>query len=307
MQRLFSLFQSLLSTLLTLVGVLAITFLLIRLLPGEPFLDPKIPESVRELLKAKYHLNEPLWVQFGYYLQGLCRGDLGPSMVMENRSVKDLLWEGLGYSACVGFPALVLGLLGGVGLGALRGFYPAHPLGKGLDGFATLLLATPSFTLAGSLLLIFSMGLGWFPAIAFEVTPQDYALPILALSAYPFAFAFFFTRSSIEEWGHSLFIHHKQSLGIAAHRIRWVHWLRVALLPVIALIGPMAANLLTGSFVIENVFAIPGLGKHFVSSVVNRDYTVILGLTLLYATLLIGLNGLMEKVLRWLDPRLRHG
>ncbi|MDX2084479.1 MAG: ABC transporter permease [Candidatus Melainabacteria bacterium] len=298
--------RRLLAGFLTLWVILTITFVLIRVLPGGPFQNPKVPESVQQALAAKYHLDAPVWVQYGAYMQGLLQGDLGPSLTAENRRVNDLVAESTGYSVQIGIPAMLLGSLLGVALGALAGLTRLSWLDAVLSVVGTASLAMPSFVFAGGLVLVFALGLQWLPAATVQ-TPGHYILPVVALSLSPFAFCFALIRNTVRENRLQPFVRVKQAAGLPPLHIALRHVLRNSLLPLLSILGPLTAAIVTGSFAVEYIFAVPGLGKHFINAVGNRDYTVVMGITVLYSVVLIVLNLLTDLLMGWLDPRLREG
>lgn len=299
------LFRRLGSGLLTLWVVITLTFLLMRLLPGSPFNDPKVPASVQAILEARFLLNEPLWVQYGHYMAGLLRGDLGPSMVSEGRSVVTMVLEATQVSATLGLLALIAGSALGIVLGTLAGLSRRPAVDAGLSVLGLVALSTPSFVLGGVLVLLFSFGLGWLPA-AMLTTPAHYVLPVTALAATPFAFTFMLIRTAVMDTRLQPYVRVKQAFGIPPLRIAVAHVLRNSLLPLLSLFGPLAAGVLTGSFAVEYLFALPGLGKYFVNAVNTRDYTLLMGITLVYSALLIGLNLLTDVLYTVVDPRLRE-
>lgn len=297
--------QRLLGGLVTLLAVISLTFILIRLLPGGPFQDPKVPPAIQAQLEAKYHLNEPMWVQYGYYLKDLLHGDLGPSLVSESRSVNEMVKAATGASVAIGVPALVLGTLAGVilgtGAGLTRRCWVDHSLS--LLGLASL--SIPAFIFGGLLVLVFSLTLGWLPAATLQ-SPAHYVLPVMTLSLVPFAYAFLLVRTSVKETQGQLFVLIKKSFGLPEKTIALRHVLRNSLMPLLSIMGPLAAALITGSFAVEYLFAVPGLGKYFVNAVSNRDYTLVMGITLVFSVVLIVFNTLTDLLYGLLDPRLRE-
>jgi oligopeptide transport system permease protein len=290
--------------LLTVWVVITLTFGLIRLLPGGPFNDPKVTPAIQQVLEARFHLNDPLWVQYGHYMTDLIRGDLGPSMINEGRSVNTMLFEAAGYSVGLGLWALLIGGGLGVLVGTFAGLTRHPSVDAGLSLVGLLALSTPAFVLGGGLALWFSFTLNWLPA-ATLATPWHYVLPVATLSATPFAFTFLLVRTAIMDTKRLPFITLKQAAGLPQPRIAVRHVLRNSLLPLVSLAGPLAAGVVTGSFAVEALFAIPGLGKYFVNAVSSRDYTLLLGITVVYSLILIALNLLSDVVMLWLDPRLK--
>jgi oligopeptide transport system permease protein len=293
----------LLSGLLTLWLVATVTFGLMRLLPGGPFdRDRKVPPAVQAALEERYHLNDSLPVQYGYYLKGLLQGDLGPSYKYQSRRVNDIVADAAGIPAVIGGLALVVGTLVGVLLGTLAGLFPRFQSWLSLPGMVAL--STPSFIVGGVLMLVFALWLGWLPVATLQ-SPAHFVLPVLTLSWVPLAFALMLIQTSIQEVKRQGYIGIKRAYGLSEWRIALAHILRNALLPLLSLMGPLAAALLTGSFAVEYIFAIPGLGRHFINAVTDRDYTLVMGITLLYSALLIVLNTLSDWLVARLNPRLR--
>jgi oligopeptide transport system permease protein len=305
--------KRLLGLITTLAIVVTVTFFLLRLLPGGPFdRDRKVPAAVQAKLEARYHLNQPVWVQYGAYLQQLLKGDLGPSYQYPARSVNALLAEALPVSASVGGLALLVGCglgvaLGLLGSGAMGNHLPwwlQLGLQKLCDLIGVISLATPTYLFGGLLIVVFALWLNVLPA-ATLITPWHWVLPVLTLSLLPFSFTFMLIRTGMQETQQEWFIRIKQAFGLPQPTIVLKHQLRLAVLPVLSLLGPIMATVLTGSFAVETLFAIPGIGKHFVTAVIARDYTVVMGITLVYSLLLVVFNTLTDWLQTRLDPRLR--
>lgn len=298
--------RRLLAGLLTLFVVISLTFLLLRLMPGGPFdQDRKVPPAIQANIEARYHLNEPLWKQYAIYMGGVLRGDLGPSYKYKSRSVTDIVGEATVTSGSIGLMALVVGTIFGVSLGAIAGL----SRNRVVDGLLTLLgvasISTPLFIFGGFLVLIFSLTLNWLPAAMLE-TPKHYILPVLSLSLMPFSYAFLLTRTTVRETRSKQYVLIKRSEGLSEGVIAVRHILRNSLIPLVSILGPVAAAIITGSFAVEYIFAIPGLGKHFVTAVTNRDYTLVMGITIIYGVALILFNTLTDILYGLLDPRLRE-
>ena len=299
------LLKRLLAGVLTLWVVMSATFILLRFLPGGPFQNPKIPPQVIEQLEARFSLNQPIWVQYQHYVGNLLQGDLGPSLASESRSVSSIVQQSFETSLKIGFPALLIGLFAGVSTALIAASryqqMPDHVLS--IAGLTAL--SMPTFIFSGVLILIFSLGLGWLPAATLN-HPLGYVLPVLSLSLVPFSFSFLLLRTTLLEALNLPYIQAKKAAGLSYTRIVQKHWLRNSLLPLLAVFGPIAATLVTGSFAVEYIFALPGMGKQFINAVNNRDYTVVMGITLTYSALLISLNVLSEFLTGWLDPRLKE-
>lgn len=297
--------KRLLTGLVTLWLVVTLTFFLIRVLPGGPFdRDRALPPAIKANLEAQYHLDKSPLVQYQLYLSSLLKGDLGPSFKYQSRRVNDIVAESFWASFKIGALALVLGLVAGVVLGLFAGVTPF----VWLDGLLSLLgvssLSTPSFIFGGLLVLVFALELNWLPA-ARLVSPAHYILPVVTLALVPFAYAFLLIRTQVKDVKTKPFVLIKRAFGLTEQTVQWQHVLRNAALPLLSILGPMAAALITGSFAVEFIFAVPGIGKHFINGVTNRDYTLVMGLTLIYSVILLSLNIMTDLLYGWLDPRLR--
>ena len=292
--------------LIVLWAVVSATFLLVRLAPGGPFDgERRLPPAVEANLRAAYHLDEPLAIQYARYLGMLARGDLGPSFRQKDFSVNELIAQGLPISLAVGGLAFAVALLAGVSFGAFAALAPESPRDRALVVFATLSLALPPIVVAPALVLVFAVALGWFPAGGFE-TPTHYVLPVLAL-ALPYAAAFArLARGSVAEVLAKPHVLTAQAKGLPKRRILLRHVLPSALIPAVSFAGPAAAALLAGSVVIEEVFSLPGLGRYFTQGALNRDYTLVTGAVVVYAALVLLFNLLADLLYAQLDPRIRH-
>lgn len=292
--------------LVTLLVVISLTFLLLRVMPGGPFdTERKVPPAIQANLEARYHLNEPLWRQYLIYMGGVVRGDLGPSYKYKSRSVTDIVGEATVTSVKLGLMALLLGTVIGVALGAWAGLTRS----RWLDGLLSLVgvtgISTPLFIFAGFLVLTFALNLNWLPAATLD-SPRHYILPVIALSLLPFAYAFLLVRTTVKETRNQQYVLVKRSEGLSESAIATRHILRNSLIPLASIMGPIAAAVITGSFAVEFIFAIPGLGRHFITAVTNRDYTLVMGITIVYGVALILFNTLTEIIYGLLDPRLRE-
>ncbi len=293
------------SSLLVLLAIISITFFLMHAIPGGPFTNEKnLPAAVLKSIEEHYRLHDPLWQQYIDYLASLARFDLGPSFKYAGRSVNDIISESFPVSLQLGTVSIGLAILLGIPAGALA----ALRQNKWQD-YATMLLATagvsvPSFVLATMLVYVLAIQLGLLPAAMWGGV-EYVIMPALALAAHPMAFIARLTRASMLEVLAQDYIKTARAKGLPPTVILYRHALKNALIPVITYIGPMSASVLTGSFIIENIFAIPGLGRHFVTSIYNRDYTVILGVTIFYSLLVIVLNLLVDLIYPLLDPRIK--
>jgi oligopeptide transport system permease protein len=290
-----------------LLVISALTFALMHLAPGGPFDRERAPASpeIERNLRAKYHLNEPVWKQYLEYLRDLAQGDFGVSLKYRNHTVNDIIAQGLPVSMTLG--ALAFGFAMGVGLPL--GFFTAARRGQWLDWagsfLAVLAVCVPAFVVAPLLILVFCIHWRWLPVGLWE-TPRHMILPPVALGLLFAGKIARLFREGMLTAAQSEFIVAARAKGLTENRLLLKHAVRMAILPVVSYSGPMLADLLTGSFVVENIFQIPGIGVFLVNGTLNRDYPVVTGLSLLYAMLLIGLNLLVDLAYSWLDPRVRY-
>lgn len=287
--------------------VITLTFCLMHAIPGGPFTTEKnLPPQVMANIEARYKLNDPLYKQYTDYLVNMVNGDLGPSFKYQGRSVNDIIAESFPVSFHLGMNSIILAVI----IGIPAGVYAALKRGKWQDrviNFCTTLgVAVPSFVLAALFIEVFALKLGLLPAAMWSGWKSQ-ILPSVALAGMPMAFITRLTRSSMLDVLGQDYIKTAKAKGLAAATVLWKHALPNSLIPVVTYIGPMAAGILTGSFVIETIFAIPGLGRYFVTSIYNRDYTVILGVTIFYSALIILMNMLVDLVYPLLDPRIKLG
>ena len=299
--------KRLLTGLLTLFVVVSLTFVLLRLMPGGPFdSERSLPPAIQANIEARYHLNEPMINQFGIYLGGILKGDLGPSFKFKSRSVNDIVSEATVTSVFLGSMAMILGTFFGVLLGTLAGLSRNRFVDGALSLIGVASISTPLFIFGGFLVLVFALNLNILPAATLE-SPRHYILPVLSLSLLPFAYAFLLIRNTIKETRSKSFVMIKRSAGLAESAIAIRHILRNSLIPLVSILGPIAAAIITGSFAVEYIFAVPGLGRHFVTAVTNRDYPLVVGITIVYSVALILFNMLTDIAYGYLDPRLREG
>ncbi len=287
--------------------VASITFALLRFLPGGPFEREKaLPPEILRNIEARYHLDEPLGRQYLRYLADLARGDLGPSYKYVGRDVSQILGEALPVSLQLGALAFVLCCVFGVAMGLLAAVWRGSAADRGIMLLALLGVSVPSFVLAALLVLGVGLGLGWLPAALWE-GPLYAVLPAITLAALPTAYVAQLTRTSVIEVIDLDYVRTARAKGLSELRVHLRHVLRNALLAVVTYFGPLLAVLMTGSFVVEHIFAIPGIGRFFVTAVSNRDYPLVMGVTLLYAVLVVGANLAVDLLYGWLDPRIRLG
>ncbi len=289
-----------------LFAVAVITFVLMHQVPGGPWDQSKrLPPEALENVNRAYGLDQPMWEQFGRYLLGLAQGDLGVSFRSRNRPVADVLGDGMRVSATLGALALVVSVTAGVGLGVVSALRRNSALDYAAVAFATVGASVPSFILGMLLLVVFTGQLHWLPSGGWG-SPQQAVMPVLALSALPAAYIARLTRASMLDVLRLDYVRTARAKGLSERAVVLRHMLRNALIPVLTVIGPLAALLVTGSFIVEQVFAIPGLGRTFVNSIGARDYGVIMGTTLLYTFFVAVANLVVDALYAVVDPRIRY-
>lgn len=270
---------------------------------GGPFTtEKKLPPQVKASIEAKYHLDDPVWKQYGDYLGGVITGDLGPSYKYEGRSVNDIISDAFPISAQLGLLSLMVAVVGGIAAGAISAMRPNGIVDYAVTILSTIGISVPTFIIGAVLVYVVGFELGWFP-VALWRGPSYMVLPVLTLAAQPMAFIARLTRSGLLDVYQQEYIRTARAKGLSSWTILTRHALGNAILPVITYLGPLAASLLTGSFIVETIFAIPGLGQYFVTSIYNRDYTVILGITIFYSALVVFLNILVDMIYPLIDPR----
>lgn len=298
--------RRLLQAIPTLWVIATATFILLRLAPGGPFDDEKpVPPEVKEQIEAHYGLNLPLHVQYGRFFLNLLQGDLGPSYRYPGWDVQEILWQTFPISLELGCWALLIALWIGVPLGTLAALRHKRPSETGLMALAMVGICLPSFVIGPILLLLFSLQLGWFNPLGWQY-PADRVLPAITLGLLYAAYIARLSRSGMLDVLQHDYIRTARAKGLTERVIIMRHALRTALYPVIAYLGPAAAGLISGSFVVETIFFIPGIGPFFVNAALNRDYAMVMGTVLLYATLIILFNLLVDIVQMWMNPRTRH-
>lgn len=295
----------LLQSALALFIIITATFFMLRFVPGGPFTAEKAvtPEILRNL-EAHYGLDQPLWKQYADYLGSLLQGDFGPSFKYPNRTVNEILGDKLPVSLELGLISLVVALAMGIPLGVLAAIRQNGWLDYVASTFGMAGISVPTFVVAPLLVLAFSIHLGWFNASGWYA-PMDRFLPCLVLGIAYAAPISRLTRGGMLEILSQDFVRTARAKGASELRIVFKHCLRGGLLPVVSFLGPAIAGILTGSFVIETIFQIPGLGREFVNSAFNRDYTLVLGTVILYAVLIMALNLVVDIVQAWMNPKVR--
>ena len=299
------LLKRLLQGLAVLLTVATLTFALMHIAPGGPFdRERRLPPQVLANIAAKYHLDQPLASQYLHYLKRLMQGDLGPSYKYLDRTVTDIVISTLPISALLGVLALALALFLSLPAGLLAAYFYNSWTDRSCLFFATLGISLPNFIMGALLIWIFSLQLGWFQAARWD-SMASAVLPVITLGAAPAAYLTYLFRSTLMETLGEDFIRTARAKGLKEISILLKHALRNSLTPIITVMGPLLAALVTGSFVVEYVFAIPGMGRLFITAVTDRDYPMIMGVTLVYSGLLVAANLIVDILYSIVDPRVR--
>ncbi len=297
--------RRLLFMLLSLWVIITATFFLMRMAPGNPFTsEKKLPPEIEANLNAFYGLDQPWYAQYWDYLVGIASWDFGPSFKYKSQTVNDLINSGFPVSLTLGIEALLIAVSFGVLLGVTAALFHNKWPDYGSMVIAVLGISVPSFIMATLLQYIFAMQLKIFPVALWE-SPMHTVLPALALAASPMAYIARLTRSSMLEVMSNDYIKTAKSKGLSRSAVTVKHAIRNAMLPVVSYLGPLSASVITGSVVIEQIFGIPGLGSHFVTSIQNRDYTVIMGITAFYSIILLVCVFLVDIAYGLIDPRIK--
>lgn len=301
------LLRRLLQLIPTLLVLVTLTFVMLHAAPGGPFdTDRALPEATRIQLEARYHLDQPMWRQYLLYLGNLLQGDLGPSYQYPDRSVAELIGAGLPVSALLGSLAMSLALIVGLACGVVAALRPHGWLDRLLMALAVVGLSIPNFVLAPLLILLMAVTLGWLPAGGWSGQLSELLLPVCALAMPQIATIARLARAALLEVLQSPWIRTARAKGLSEYRVVIHHALHPVLLPVISYLGPATAGTLTGSVVIEQIFSLPGVGRYFVLGALNRDYGLVLGVVLVYGSLIVVFNLIVDLLYARLDPRLRQ-
>lgn len=297
--------KRILLAIVTIWAVATLTFFLMNMVPGGPFLSEKaISPQATAALEAKYGLDKPLWQQYLTYMAGASHGDFGDSLRQRGRTVMDIITMKFPVSARVGGVSVLVALLLGVPLGCIA----ALKRGKFLDNLISVVstcgIAVPSFVICTLLLYFFGVRLQILPTMGLT-SWKHYVMPVMALAFYPTAYIMRLMRSSMLDVLGQDYMRTAKAKGLAGGKILFKHALRNAILPVITYVGPLLAYTVTGSFVVEKIFTIPGLGGEFISAINGRDYTLIMGTTIFLATLIILMNVVVDIVYKIVDPRIK--
>ena len=293
----------------TLLVLVAVAFFLIRAAPGGPFdAERRLPPEIEANLRAAYHLDAPLYEQFGRYLANIARGDFGPSFQYKDYTVTELIAAGFPVSLKLGGLAMLLAVVAGVAAGCAAALRRNSAVDHLVMAISMTGISIPNFVMAPLLILLFAVHLGWLPAGGLgDGSAAHLVLPVVALALPQIAYVSRLTRGSMIEVLNSDFIRTARAKGLPERLVLLRHALAPAMMPVISYLGPATAAIVTGSVVIEQVFGVPGLGRYFVQGALNRDYTLVMGVVIFYGALIILMNLLVDLAYAFLDPRVRHG
>lgn len=274
-----------------------------NLMPGDPFMSEKASEESRAILIEKYGLDQPVYVQYEKYLQNLFHGDMGTSYVLQKgRAVRDIITESFAVSMKLGVKALVVAIILGIFLGCVSGLCKDRLPDGIIRVVSSLGISMPGYVVASGLMIIL--------AVNFKILPVNYnkpggaIMPVITLALYPTSYLTRLTRASILEVMNQDYLRTERAKGMSEFVVVFVHALKNSLIPVITYLGPLTASILTGGFVAESVFNVPGLGRYFVSSISSRDYTMIMGVTIFYSALIILMNLVCDILYKIVDPRI---
>ncbi len=303
-KMLFYVLKRVLLALLTVWIVITVTFFVMHAIPGGPFTSEKaITAEAQAALEAKYGLDKPLFEQYVTYLRDIVtKFDFGPSLKMRGREVIDVILDGMRTSAKLGLIAAFSAAILGIVLGSVAALRRNTVLDKIIMVITTAFVSMPSFIMGTFLLVIFSVSLGWVSANG--ATNDGLILPVITLMLYPMSYITRLTRSSMLDVLGQDYIRTARAKGVPGKRIIFGHALKNSLIPVITYFGPMLAFIVTGSMVVEQIFAVPGIGRQFVSSIINRDYTMIMGTTIFLASLIVIMNLISDLLYKVVDPRI---
>ena len=296
--------KRILLALVSLFAIITITYFLMNLMPGDPFMSEKASEENRAILIAKYGLDQPVYVQYGKYLENLLHGDMGTSYVLQKgRAVKDIIFESFQISMGLGVRALLLAIVCGIILGCIAGLCKDKLPDAIIRVFSSIGISMPGYVIASGLMIFLAVNLKVLPVNYNK--PGGWVMPMLTLAIYPTSYLTRLTRASILEVMNQDYLRTERAKGMSEFVVVFIHALKNSLIPVITYLGPLTASILTGGFVAESVFSVPGLGRYFVSSISSRDYNMIMGVTIFYSALIVFMNLICDILYKIVDPRIQ--
>ncbi|MDO4620009.1 MAG: ABC transporter permease [Lachnospiraceae bacterium] len=303
MQTLRYILKRILLAVLSLFVIITLTYFLMNLMPGDPFMSEKATEANRAILIAKYGLDQPVYVQYWRYLVNLLHGDMGTSFVLQKgRAVSTIITDSFLVSMRLGVRALLIAIFFGILLGCVAGLNKDKAADSVIRVITSLGISVPGYVLAAVLMMTLSVKLNLLP-VSYKQAGGS-VMPIITLAMYPTCYLARLTRASILEIMNQDFLRTERARGMSEFVVVFIHALKNSLIPVITYLGPLTASILTGGFVAESVFNVPGLGRYFVSSISSRDYTMILGVTIFYSALIVLMNLVCDILYKLVDPRI---
>jgi len=298
------LLKRIISAILAVFILITATFFLMHMVPGNPFLSERMTPAVRANNEKKYGLDKPLTTQYAIYLKNLLEGDMGTSLQKKGRTVTGIIEEKFPYSAKLGIMAITLAVIVGIPFGAIAAIKHEKLIDRLVMLFTTIFISVPGFVFGTLLLVIFCAILKIAPA-TWNDSFGNYVLPVIALSFYPICYITKLTRSAMLETLGQDYIKTAHSKGLSALKVNFKHALKNSIIPVISYVGPLTAFLITGTFAVERLFSVPGLGRFFVDSVSNRDYPVIMGTTIFLGCIMVMMNLVVDFIYGLVDPRIK--
>lgn len=287
----------------SLFAIVTITFFLMNLMPGDPFMSEKASEESRAILMEKYGLDQPVYVQYVKYLENLMHGDMGTSYVLQKgRAVREIIVDSFAVSMGLGVKALLLAMVLGIFFGCISGLCKDKLPDGIIRVLSSLGISMPGYVVASGLMILLAVNLKVLP-VSFN-KPGGAIMPVITLALYPTAYLARLTRASILEVMNQDYLRTERAKGMSEFVVIFIHALKNSLIPVITYLGPLTASILTGGFVAESVFNVPGLGRYFVSSISSRDYTMIMGVTIFYSALIVIMNLVCDILYKIVDPRI---
>lgn len=289
---------------ISLFVIITVTYFLMSLLPGDPFMSDKATAEQQAILRAKYGLDKPVYIQYIKYLQALLHGDMGNSYVLQKgRAISTIVTDAFGVSLHLGFIALLVAIAVGVTLGCIAGFQRGKLADDIIRIGSAVGISVPGYVIAAVLMLFLSVQLKLLPTSYNK--PGGWVMPVITLALYPTCYLIRLTRASILDVLEQDYLRTERAKGMNEFVVIFVHALKNSLIPIITYLGPLTASILTGGFVAESVFNVPGLGRYFVSAISARDYTLIMGTTIFYAALVIFMNLFCDILYQIVDPRIK--
>ena len=289
---------------ISIFAIITITYFLMNLMPGDPFMSEKASEENRAILIAKYGLDQPVYVQYGRYLENLFHGDMGTSYVLQKgRAVKDIIAESFKVSMGLGVRALILAVICGIILGCIAGLCKDKLPDAIIRVLSSVGISMPGYVIASALMMLLAVNLKILPVNYNK--PGGWIMPMITLAIYPTSYLTRLTRASSLEVMNQDYLRTERAKGMSEFVVVFIHALKNSLIPVITYLGPLTASILTGGFVAESVFSVPGLGRYFVSSISSRDYTMIMGVTIFYSSLIVIMNLVCDILYKIVDPRIQ--